>query len=312
MRRDRHITCRRCHSKISSGRRYCDTCGASIPLDARQPIPTHGAPWTLIAVTTLPLLVIFAISVAVAFTSTPQSGNAAVKEEPTLTTDPPEKDSSAAEEKPSTNGPKEPQREKEPEPKVVEESGPKKTDKPQPAEDAGPAPGYNLIETPDGGLAAEVPPSWGVQIGEDSEKEGTGTGTWSYYAGEDLPTSITTAPSLDVWYGPAPQSGAYFVASKALTQFSDYEITNLLLNEKKANTCAVGPYDDYDRPSYSGKLQTWTLCGVEDATIYTLAAYPEGRECVVALSARVSDEADREAVRHLIDTLDVDCESVTA
>jgi len=72
-----------------------------------------------------------------------------------------------------------------------------------------------------------------------------------------------------------------------------------------------GPYDDYDRPSYSGKLQTWTLCGVEDATIYTLAAYPEGRECVVALSARVSDEADREAVRHLIDTLDVDCESVT-
>jgi len=94
VRRDRHITCRRCHSKMSSGRRFCDTCGASIPLDARQPIPTHGAPWTLFAVTTLPLLVIFAISVAVAFTSTPQSGNAAVTEEPTLTTDPPEKDSS--------------------------------------------------------------------------------------------------------------------------------------------------------------------------------------------------------------------------
>ena len=100
MRRDRHITCRRCHSKMSSGRRFCDTCGASIPLDARQPIPTHGAPWTLIAVTTLPLLVIFAISVAVAFTSTPQSGNAAVTEEPTLTTDPPERDSSPRGRKP--------------------------------------------------------------------------------------------------------------------------------------------------------------------------------------------------------------------
>jgi len=61
VRRDRHITCRRCHSKMSSGRRFCDTCGASIPLNARQPIPTHGAPWTLIAVTTLPLLVIFAL-----------------------------------------------------------------------------------------------------------------------------------------------------------------------------------------------------------------------------------------------------------
>ena len=132
---------------------------------------------------------------------------------------------------------------------MVEELGPKKTDKPQPAEDVGPAPGYNLIETPDGGLAAEVPPSWGVQTGENSEKEGTGTGTWSYYAGEYLPTSITTAPSLDVWYGPVPQSGAYFVASKALTQFSDYEITNLLLNEKKANTCAVPTMTITARPT---------------------------------------------------------------
>ena len=39
-----------------------------------------------------------------------------------------------------------------------------------------PAPGYNLIKTPDGSLSVEVPPSWGVETGEDSEK-GAGPNT---------------------------------------------------------------------------------------------------------------------------------------
>ena len=47
----------------------------------------------------------------------------------------------------------------------------------EPTEDDGPAPGYNLVETPDGGLSAEIPSSWGVETGENSEKEGTGPGT---------------------------------------------------------------------------------------------------------------------------------------
>lgn len=42
-----------------------------------------------------------------------------------------------------------------------------------------------------------------------------------------------------------------------------------------------------------------------------LAAAPEGRGCVVALNARVSDEADREAVEHLVDTFEADCGAVT-
>jgi hypothetical protein len=178
---------------------------------------------------------------------------------------------------------------------------------------SGPTPGYNLVETPDGGLSAEVPSSWGVELGEDSEKEGTGTGSWSYYAGEYLFSSITTAPDLGVWYSPEPKSGAYFVASKALAQHSDYELTHSLFNAGKDETCAeAGPYEDYDRPTLSGKLQTWYGCGADGATVYTLVAYPEGRECVVALNARVSEEADRETMEHLVNTVDVDCDSVTS
>ncbi len=176
-----------------------------------------------------------------------------------------------------------------------------------------PPPGYNLIETPDGGLSAEVPPSWGVETGEDSEKEGTGPGSWSYHAGEYLISSITAAHSLEDWYGGSGFTGAYFVASKALAEYSDYELTHSLLNAGRDEICEEdGPYTDYDRGSYSGKLQTWYGCGENGVTTYTLAAAPEGRECVVALIARVSEEADREAVEHLVDTFEVDCGSVTS
>jgi hypothetical protein len=181
-----------------------------------------------------------------------------------------------------------------------------------PEETSGPAPGYNLVRTPDGGLSAEVLPSWGVETGEDSEKE-AGPNTWSYHVGEYLFSSITTAPSLEVWYGGEEgSSGAYLAASRSLAQYSDYELTHGHFNASKSEACTVGPYKDYNRPPYSGKLQTWYDCGVDGATVYTLAAYPEGRECVVALNARVSDEADREAIEHLVDTFEVDCERVTS
>jgi hypothetical protein len=103
------------------------------------------------------------------------------------------------------------------------------------------------------------------------------------------------------------------VGSKGLTQYSDYELTHSLFNASKSEMCAeAGPYKDYDRPPLLGKLQTWYGCGIDDATVYTLAAYPEGRECVVALNARISDEADREAIEHLADTVEVDCRRVTS
>jgi hypothetical protein len=178
-------------------------------------------------------------------------------------------------------------------------------------EDSGPAPGYDLIQTPDGSLGVQVPPSWGVETGEDSEKQG-GASSWSYFAGEYLTSSITTADSLDAWYG-GDASGAYMMASRALAQnYTDYELTHSLLNANKANNCTAGPYKDFDRASYSGKIQTWYDCGVDNATTYTVAAAPEGRECVVVLGARIASEADRKAIQHIFDTFKVDCGLVTS
>jgi hypothetical protein len=174
-----------------------------------------------------------------------------------------------------------------------------------------PAPGYNLIQSPDRSLTVEIPPSWSVETGEDSEKQ-AGPNTWSYHAGEYLTSSITTAPSLEAWYG-GGTSGAYMVASRTLAQqYTDYELIHSLLYANKAENCTKGPYKDYNREPYSGKIQTWYGCGEDGATTYTVAAAPEGRECVVVFDARISDEADRQAIEHLIDTFEVDCGRVAS
>lgn len=206
-------------------------------------------------------------------------------------------------------------------PKTTDEgSGAEKADQPKqenakkkgspPQEASGPAPGYNLIRTPDGSLSAEVPPSWGVETGEDSEKE-VGPNTWSYHSGEYVNASITTAPNLGTWYTTGT-SGAYLVASNTLTQYSDFELTHTMLFENRSTNCAEGPYEDYDRSPYSGKLQTWYDCGPDGATTFAMAAAPEGRQCVVVLDARISGEADREAIQHIFDTFEVDCGHVTS
>jgi hypothetical protein len=44
------------------------------------------------------------------------------------------------------------------------------------------------------------------------------------------------------------------VASKTLKQYSDYELTHSLLYANRAQNCTTGPYKDYDRPPYSGKI----------------------------------------------------------
>jgi Na+-transporting methylmalonyl-CoA/oxaloacetate decarboxylase gamma subunit len=111
----------------------------------------------------------------------------------------------------------------------------------------------------------------------------------------------------------ANEEAAQPISATAPSSASDYELTHSLFNANKDEACAeVGPYGDYEGGPLSGKLQTWYGCGPDGATTDALAAYPEGRECVVALTARVSEEADREAIEHLVDIVEVDCGRVTS
>ena len=169
-------------------------------------------------------------------------------------------------------------------------------------------PAYKIVETPDGGLTVELPPDWEADTGAASEGAG-GPNSWSYYAGEYIESSITAAQSLQNWkFGGEPTSGTYIVASRSLAQaYTDDELIHSLLYDGKGDKCAAGPYRDFERPPYSGMIQTWYDCGLNDNTSYVVSAAPEGRECVVVLDVITASTADREAVEHILDSFEANC-----
>ncbi len=60
-------------------------------------------------------------------------------------------------------------------------------------------------------------------------------------------------------------------------------------------------------------MQTWLDCNGLGTDYYVFAAAPGGRPCVVVGGTRVVEgalEADQEAVEHLVDSFEVDCESL--
>ena len=68
----------------------------------------------------------------------------------------------------------------------------------------------------------------------------------------------------------------------------------------------------FSRSSYSGKMQAWNNCtGESDHTALTLAAAPEGRECVVLLQIGGYLQGDEENIQHISDTFEADCGSIS-
>src|SRR5215217_4518056 len=283
--RDRPVYCTQCGSIVYPEDNFCGVCGARVPPNAPDAVPTQQVPRqvlpppaALVPGRNMTPLMVIGIGVLVALllgvgwfaawsllrsqVAQPEASGAAG------TTQPEERTEETTAQTPNDEV-GDAQKKLQPKQDSIQ-----KKEEPRPKDVSGPAPGYNLIQSPDGGLSVEVPTSWGVETGENSEKEG-GPNSWSYQAGEYLTSSITTAPNLDAWYN-GGTSGTYMVASKGLTQYTDYELTHSLFYANKNNICTLGPYKDYDRPPYTGKMQTWYDCGVDGATTYTVAARPEG------------------------------------
>jgi hypothetical protein len=160
----------------------------------------------------------------------------------------------------------------------------------------------------------DVPADWEAETGEASEGGG-GAGSWSYYAGEYITSSITAARSLDAWKGLAegPTPGVYAVASRALAQdYTDEELIYDGLLANKAGKCTEGPYRVFERGPYSIKMQEWRACGKNDNTSLVVAAAPQGRGCVVVMDVILAAQSDEVAAEHLLDTFEVDCGALPA
>ncbi len=176
----------------------------------------------------------------------------------------------------------------------------------------GRAPTYVPFEHDSGALSVEVPSEWDERVDVDSEGE-KGRASWSAFLddGGSAGPSLTAVNDLYSWRnGTEGHRGVYMVASKKLAQaYSDDELVNSGPNDYSAS-CEAGPIEDFDRPPYSGKMQEWSNCGGDsDHLAVTLAAAPEGRECVVVLQVGgyYRTPTEKEAIQHVLDTFETDC-----
>ena len=126
---------------------------------------------------------------------------------------------------------------------------------------------------------------------------------------------MTAVNDLYSWRNGTPgHLGVYMVASKALAQkYTDDELVALGPNDYSAS-CEKGALKDFERPPYSGKMLEWKNCGgASDHTAITLAAVPTGRQCLVVaqIGGYFQSQADKESIRHVLDTLQTDCSKIT-
>jgi hypothetical protein len=168
-----------------------------------------------------------------------------------------------------------------------------------------PEPGYALVENDSGNLSVEVPSGWSEHTtGKDGTLEGADA-----EAGEGVGPAITASTDIETFESSGGVPGMYILASRELaSEYDEDELATSGFNERP--NCDVVARDDLDRSPYSGRLVSWS-CDTNGSTPYTLAAAPEGHECVVMLQVTAYSEADRESARHILDTFEADCGRIT-
>jgi len=162
------------------------------------------------------------------------------------------------------------------------------------------ASGYVLVENDSNNLSMEVSSEWSEHRTED---DGTLEGA-NVDAGEGVGPAITASTDIETFESTGEVPGAYVFVEEPGEGVRRGSARHLGFNER--TNCDVVAREDFDRRPYSGRLVSWN-CSTNGSTSYSLAAAPEGRECVVMLQITAYSEADRESAKHILDTFEVDC-----
>jgi hypothetical protein len=305
--RDRPVYCAQCGSIVHPEDTFCGACGAPVPLNAPDDAPTQEMPplgnpppsataryrnlrlAMLIGAGVVLVLVLGVGSVAAlnlllrADGDSPKAANQG--ETPTGASDTTQPDQNA-----------------------------RKGEKESPPEEArGSALNYRTFTDDTGALSVEIPSGW-----ETVNDEGVAVKVVDAQGlvvdREGPSTAITAAPDIDAWEDTEGAAGTSIIVVKDLAQrFTDDQLIDAVpLRTFFYLHCAAGDREDLDRPGYSGRVQTWDACDLGIPAYYTLSASPEGRACAVIAQIGVTDEADRDAARHILETFEVDCGRVTS
>jgi hypothetical protein len=144
------------------------------------------------------------------------------------------------------------------------------------------------------------------------DSKGESGRNWSSLLGESAGPSVTAVDDLDAWRnGTVGHKGLYLVASRRLAQrYTDEELVALGPND--SSSCEAGTPQDFDRAPCSGKRLEWNNCGGDsNHPALTLAAAPEGRECVVVAQIGGYLQNEEENIQHILDTFKTDCARIT-
>jgi|SRR5829696_3873778 len=193
--RDRPVYCARCGSIVHPEDNFCGVCGARVPPNDPDVTPPQGTPTQAhapprVSAGDRKLGLVLLIGAGVVLVLALGIGSVAAlillgSESNSLK--PTDRKEAAAGASDTTAPGQNNDKTTAPKPAGAASEAQKKPRQPSSEEASGPSPGYNLIQTPDESLKAQVPPSWGVETGEDSEGEGTGPNSWSTTRGSTFP-----------------------------------------------------------------------------------------------------------------------------
>jgi len=98
--------------------------------------------------------------------------------------------------------------------------------------------------------------------------------------------------------------GVFFGASRLLAQsYNEDRLLNELLGF--ADQCTYEGRFDYEDPLYTGFFDLYTNCGGVRTTLINLAAVPWHRAFIMLIHVKVMNQADLEALDHILDTFEV-------
>jgi hypothetical protein len=308
--RDRPVYCAQCGSIVHPEHNFCGVCGARVPLNApddapddapTQEMPTLGYPPPSATARDRNLRLAMLIGAGVILVLVLGVGSVAALNLLLRGDGDSPKAANQGETPPGASDTTQP------------DQNARKGEKESPPEEArGSALNYRTFTDDTGALSVEMPSGWetvndeGVSVkvvdaqGLVVDQEGAGT-------------AISAAPDIDAWEN-FEGAGTSLIVVKSLAQrFTDDQLIDAvpLLNFFYLH-CATGDRGDLDRLGYSGRVQAWSECDLGIPTYYTLSASPEGRACAVIARIGVASEADRDAARHILETVEVDCGRVTS
>jgi len=155
--------------------------------------------------------------------------------------------------------------------------------------DTGTAYEYIEVRDSDGILVMEIPTTW------------TDIDDGLYEDDKWVANGIFAAPDLDAYYNGWDTPGVAFAASTTLAGPSPDE---LLDKDDFSDGCVYDGREDYDDGVYQGRYDLWTNCGGTATVFINLEAYPADRSFLVNVQVQVVDEADLEALDHILGTFD--------